>query len=718
VGCELFQFAYLNEKRGILQPYRGQLDLSSLLSGGGWGGESPPSSPKQTRLSKKFQDQTFEYVTDWLATAHNYNQSKAEMWTLLEDLYRNRRPLSCWRTPSGELQVALDKVKQGWKSDETVSVAPIVNSFVHKAYRRIFPSKTDFLEVRAAPPYSMQSFQDTETTVTSKLTHALLEDLREGHFRSNFVQFLLYLGVFGSSALKTYWFERKVPSFAFDPMTGEPMPGEEIVIRCPKIRALKPHNLLVDWRATDPDVQAWAGIGDKTDVSYYTVMERFKAGTYNLNKAKVMDRWKWGDQSGSGLEVDREYFTDSWDTDSADEFPDGSILWAWEFHGKVPAKGKDGWTEVVATILTDRGCDTPSDGVLVRLQEGTIIENGYRPYVFTNFLPVGEVFSPGQIEPNLDVLYTLSTLLNILLNNSKAVNRLWVARTGSPAYRNLADRKDGDILSVGGVIPVEEPDDIAPFPLPPFPHQELANMMTHQEHMLERRTGESDTTLGLSQREKTATEASVLAQMASTPYDNIVSWIDEDCLHPLGKLFMAQIQQFADDDRVVEVPGPNGQPQPVVLTPEEVQNGYYYVEWMVDLPDQTKMARAQSIERVLPGLTNVVPLLAQQGFTVDLAVLLRRYLDALGIERIEQIIRPMTPEEQQMMMMQMQGPEAGPAEEKGSGGPPPPPSSQPQVEGPPSPGPGMTMEDDAQAQSLLQEMARQAGQTVSPDGAP
>lgn len=681
-------------------------------------GMAPPPIEKDVFESdKKFRERSFEYATAWMAKANEHVKSKAQTWKLLEDLYRSRRPLSCWHTESGGLRVALQDAQNSWRSDETVAVSPIVNSFVHKAFRRIFPSKSDYLEVKAAPSLSNQSQNDIEFSVTTKLTRAIIEDLREGHFRSNFIQFLLYLGVFGASGIKTGWFEREITSTMLDPLSGRTISTGRVVIQCPKIYAIKPQNLLLDWNARDCNVQAWPAIGDKTEINYYTVMERFNAGTYKYNRKEVEKRWKYGSDQESPGTGETVYFTDTWSDTSISESPPSSILWAWEFHGKVPNKKRNGWTEVVMTVLTDQGADSPSAGVLVRLQEGTIINTGYRPYVYTNFLPVGEVFSPGQIEPNLNLIHSMSTLLNIMINNSKVVNRLWLARKFSPAYRELNDSKDGDIFSTGRVIGVDEMDDIKEFPVPGYPAQEISSLYQYLQNSYERKTMESDTTLGLSQREKTATEASVLAQMASTPYDNIVSWIDEDCLYPLGKLFMAQIQQFADNDRIIEVPGRNGQSEQVILTAEEVQNGAYWIEWLVDLPDQMKVAKAQSLERALPALMQLQPMLAQEGYTIDFAVLLRRYLGYLGIERIDQVIRQMTEQEQAAMFAAMgPPPEEPPPGEPSPGAMPPPGVIPPDAGSPPMPESGGTLGDDAEYQAQLQEQQRQVGQAANPYG--
>ena len=689
-----------------------QINISDLLIASL--GVPPPSIPTfvtSPPLSKKFRDASFEYATAWMAKANEHVQSKAQLWKLMEDLYRNRRPLSCWHTKDGDLRVAIQDVQKSWRSDETVAVSPIVNSFVHKAFRRIFPGKTDFLEVKALPGVAQQSAKDIEFSIETKLTRAVIEDLREGHFRSNFVQFLLYLGVFGAAAIKTTWFERRVPRWQFNKFLGRQVRTEDVVIRCPKICAIKPQNLLLDWNARDCNVQEWPAIGDKVEVNYFTVMERFKSGTYQFNKKQVTERWQYGTDTDVGS-YETTYFTDTWSDSSVSETPKSAILWAWEFHGKVPNQKRDGFTEVVLTVLTERGAESPSGGILVRLQEGTIINNGYRPYVFTNFLPVGEVFSPGQIEPNLELVHSMSTLLNVMINNSKVINRLWLARRDTETYYELKDSKDGDVFSTGRVIGVDDPNDIQPFPLPSYPAQEISNAYQYLQNTYERRTMESDTTLGLSQREKTATEASVLAQMASTPYDNIVSWIDEDCLYPLGKLFMAQVQQFAEDDRIIEVPGRNGQSEQVVLTAEEITNGSYWIEWLVDLPDQTKIAKAQSIERALPALTQLQPQLAQQGFTIDFAVLLRRYLGYLGVDRIDQVIRQMSQQEL-ASMMGPPGPETLPPEGEGL----PPPEEVPSEPGlPPMPQEGGTLGDDGEYQALLQDIQRQTGQAVAPAG--
>ncbi len=44
--------------------------------------------------SKKFQEDAFQYVSQWCKAARDYVNRKVERWKLLEDLYHNRRELN------------------------------------------------------------------------------------------------------------------------------------------------------------------------------------------------------------------------------------------------------------------------------------------------------------------------------------------------------------------------------------------------------------------------------------------------------------------------------------------------------------------------------------------------------------------------------------------------------------------------------------------------
>jgi hypothetical protein len=656
-----------------------------------------------------------EFISDWIRTSREYVQAKEPLWTLLEDLYRNRRPLSLWWTQTGQLQAKIKDLRGRVRSDETVSVAPIVNSFVHKAFRRVLPSKSDSLRVKAEPRFAQPSIEDTEISTEDKLTQAVIEDLREGHFRSAFATILLYLGIWGFVGAKVRMFQRRIPIFLLGPDGG--IVSEQVeVISCPRLEAIKPHNLLPDWAATTPDVQSWTGIGNRAETTYYTAMDRFKYGTYTLNKKEVQRRWKDAQTATLQSTGEKEYFTDKWIQETGESGPKATPLAAWEWHGRVPNRNKDGWTEVVATILTDRGADDPDSGVLVRLQEGAIVRNGYRPYVFSSFFPIGEVFGQGSIEPNLDIIHTMSTLLNIMVNNAKISSRQWLVRQGSSAFHDIVNKYGGDVTAAGQVVGVEEMDDIQPFPVSSYPASETTQLYQYHQNMFERRTGESDTTLGLSQREKTATEASVLAQMASTPYDNIVSWLDESFLFPFGKLFLALQQQFTEGDRTVEVPGPDNNPRYEQISTAEARTGAYRIEWLVDLPDQKKMAKAQSLERLMPQLADMQPMLLQEGYKISFSTLMRRYMTYLEIDRIDQVIVPLTDEERMMQQQQQEFEQMqGEPPIEGEPMPPPPQAEQPPGGTPPPPEEG-TAGEDPEFQAALQEAARELGQSNSPYG--
>ena len=73
-------------------------------------------------------------------------------------------------------------------------------------------------------------------------------------------------------------------------------------------------------------------------------------------------------------------------------------------------------------------------------------------------------------------------------------------------------------------------------------------------------------------------------------------------LEPLGKLALSMLQQFLLDDQTITVTDFSGQEVPVVVTSEEIQTGRYRVVATLTRQDSTRLAKAQSIERVLPTL--------------------------------------------------------------------------------------------------------------------
>ncbi len=103
------------------------------------------------------------------------------------------------------------------------------------------------------------------------------------------------------------------------------------------------------------------------------------------------------------------------------------------------------------------------------------------------------------------------------------------------------------------------------------------------------------------------------------------------------------LQQFILEDQILTVRDPNGSDVPLVVTSEELAQGRYKVAATLTRQDSTRIAKAQSIERVLPTLAKFQPVLAQEGVQISFSEILKRYLDLIGVDGVDRVLTRMDP---------------------------------------------------------------------------
>ncbi|MCL5126101.1 MAG: hypothetical protein M1511_16690 [Deltaproteobacteria bacterium] len=216
-----------------------------------------------------------------------------------------------------------------------------------------------------------------------------------------------------------------------------------------------------------------------------------------------------------------------------------------------------------------------------------------------------------------------------------------VARRGSSAARSLSN--EDDFVYPGKVWLVDDPDDIRPFPAMGFPQAEVNSLINYLNIMLEKRTSISDSSLGVSSRDKTATEAHILQESAMNTFATRADLFARTFVEPLGKLALSMIQQFLIDDQIIAVRDHSGLDVPLTVTADEIQSGRYNVVATITRQDSTRIAKAQSIERALPTLAKFTPTLAEEGVRVSFSELIKRYLDLLGIDAVDRVFTRVQP---------------------------------------------------------------------------
>jgi len=648
----------------------------------------PPGNP-----SSSLRKAAEEFVPQWLDASKKYIDAKVNDWQRLESLFKNLLPTDFWNRSPEELEQHLRTIANGspegsrdksdWQSHWCVAIAHIVLAFADSAYRAIFASD-QWLRVRpeelvdpealqeqpGQPP--LENVEDKNFSTSQKMESALTRSLAKSHVRNAIYKTLIFQFLFGQIYGQARWDERSIEreyiKTWYDPNTGEEIYTDFVKENVqlwgrPKLDMIRPDQILPDPQAIDQDIQAWTGIGHRMDVPRYEIMRGFREGRFNLHKAEFLEKWPTDSfdntvESSSEIAVDR-------DSESVDhEAPKRIQLW--QYHGLIP--DDDGDHECVCYLATDVGTNpTPENGIMIGLREGTLLDCGLRPYVCAQFTPWPAPIGISGIEPNLDAVWIVSQLTNLAIDNLRlTTNAMLKIQEGGPAQRQLAKADEGNIWRPGGTIVVLDPKEVEPLQQPQIDYGALRNQTQFHMYDLQNRLNVGQPTSILTGGEKTASEIHKLAQQESTPVANRLDMFKEDFIDPFLTLSLALLQQFTLKDKNIPIKDSKGIEQYVTLTADEIRTGKYSVEATLSRPDQMSLAEAQTLERVLPILVNFKMLLEQEEDVLAFTPLLRNLLKKLRVEPLDEIIRPLTPQEkairqQQMMMQQGMGPQMPPA---------------------------------------------------------
>lgn len=589
-----------------------------------------------------FQKQAFDYVTKWCKASAEYVRGKIPKWKLLEDLYHNRRDLGSWTTTQAPtdaenrvgLKGSFGTRKERWQSDIILAPSYIVDSWADRAYQAIFSGPDWISVVPELPDGELQD--DFQYPASFKLQELLLSRLGQGQIHVRLYEIIQHLVLFGSVYAKVFWYSKDIPRRQWNRGSLEAQQEDDLVYDCPIVQVIPLDRLLVDWTATHCDVQRHTGIGHRVDKTYEHVIEQFERGVYNLNRKQFEERWKdaplaAGSQEESLLE----------DPDA--ESPDQDVirrLTVWEWHGRVPTA--HGHKELLCAIVTECGAETPENGVMVRLTDSPALWCGLRPFLAAHYTPTRAPFGVGVIESNLDLIHGISQFISQSQDNARlTANAQLIVRRGSSAARQIS--AEHNVVHPGKVWVVDDPTDIMPFPNLNFPQNDINMLINYLNSILEKRTTVSDVTLGVAGRSKSATEAHILNESAMAPFSTRTDLFTRSFVEPLGRLALSMLQQFMLEDQYIMVKDFSGVEAPVVVTAAEIQGGRYRVVATLTRQESTRLAKAQSIERALPTLSNFQPILAQEGVQISFSELLKRYLDLIGVDGADRIINRVEP---------------------------------------------------------------------------
>ncbi len=570
--------------------------------------------------SKAFQEKAFEHASRWMKTSKEFMARRLPRWRLLRDLYHNRVDLKSWSEMS-QNTAPLNSERPTWQSDIVLSPSHIVDTWADRAYQAIF-SGPEWLTVIPEAPAGDEA-EDYPTSF--KLRELLLTRLSLGQIHIRMYEALQQLVLYGSVYAKLVWYSKQIPCAGWDTENFDVTIGAAEIYDCPILQIIPPEELLIDWAAGHGDVQRHSGIAHCVHKSYDYIMDQFRAGIYDLNQDRFIERF--------GGDVD-DYFAESFEFDD-NGYSGSRKFTVWEWHGGVPTD--DGPREVMLAVITEYGSDNPENGVMVRLTDGPILWQGLRPFVTAHYIPQPGPLGTGAVENNLDLIHSISQFLSQSQDNARlTANAQIIVRRGSSAARQIAS--EGDVVYPGRVWTVDDPDDVRPFPRLDFPQNEVNYLIDYLNRLLEKRTAVNDQALGISSYGRTATEAHILQESSVTPFSVRTDLFARSFIESLGKIALGMLQQFIFEDQVIAVKSSGGGALPLAVSPAEIRSGKYKVAATLTKQDSTRIAKAQSIERALPTLAKFQPLLAQEGVEVSFSEIVKRYLDLIGIEGADRVL--------------------------------------------------------------------------------
>jgi len=593
--------------------------------------------------SKKFQETAFNYVGQWCRTAREFIGRKVERWKLLEDLYHNRRELNSWGARSSYRNSVnrvgraghTEPVRDRWQADIILAPSYIVDTWADKAYQSIFTGP----EWLTVIPENLEgpATEDLQFPTSYKLQELLLARLSDGQIHVRLYEVLQHLVLYGTVYAKIFWYSKNTTRHRWHYETLEVIEEHEKIYDCPIVQVVPLDRMLVDWTATHSDVQRHTGIGHCIDKTYEHIIEQFERGIYTLNRDEFLERWE--NSAGSGV-PDREELLQDPDRLALNR-DETRLFTVWEWHGRIPFE--KGHKECLCTLITERGADSPEDGIMVRLTEAPVLWSGFRPFLAAHYTPLPGPFGMGAVESNLDLIHSISQFLSQSQDNARlTANAQLMVRRGSSAARQIS--AENNVVYPGKVWTVDDPGDVQPFPSLNFPQQDVNRLIDYLNGLLERRTTVSDISLGLPGAAKTATEAHILQESVMAPFTTRTDLFARSFLEPLGKIALSMLQQFLLEDQIITVRDYSGRDAPIVVRSEEIQTGSYRVAATLTRQDATRIAKAQSIERVLPTLAKFQPLLAQEGVRISFTEMIKRYLDLVGIDAADRVLSRSNPE--------------------------------------------------------------------------
>ena len=286
------------------------------------------------------------------------------------------------------------------------------------------------------------------------------------------------------------------------------------------------------------------------------------------------------------------------------------------------------------------------------LDEGNPFWHGMKPYDKCCYVTLsGEFYGMGIPEILFDLQSELNTNRNQRIDYmSMALRRMWKLR------RNCGLTARDLVWRQGGVIQVEEMDDVQEIQVQPLPASAFSHEDVVKQDMRDA-TGCHDIIMGLGYNaNETATTTMTKDNNASIRFKDVVKAVVQDLLVPIARKCVSLDQQFLSEERLIRLSS-SIEPAASLLsvTPDDLTGCYdvSYVGTAVDAMANRELNKQKVQETYALAIQN--PLV--QNNPNSLRALLRELLEANDVRNVDDILPPeMQPMEQ---MMPMEDPTAG-----------------------------------------------------------
>jgi len=623
-----------------------------------------PEPPKDKKELEDIQ----KYVAAFAKASRSFVKAKEDYWTLLLRLKENilnSRQWRAWRRgearpPSQSRKDILDWLpaskEEATRSDYAHSLTYALDWSADTAWAAIFdgPQWLTVIDQSTKPTPATQQDPNISTLTLADMVARLLTDkLERTQIHGRVTDALSSWADLGTGVVKTSLLENRIPvtqmvserhPFFPDQFIENPVDGWEVLSQDPLAEVIPLHRFLPDPQARHNDVQRWDMVGHWVEPTYDEIVDRFKSGMYGnvCTLAKFKERWDGLKNESVEAEMDT-------DEDSLNDNDERARLRVYELHGKVPTK--DGLKEGLYTLITDKGIDDPSDGLLVRVVWGPVLMSPHcaqRPFSVAHFYQRSGPFGVGMLERCEKLLYLISNFVGY--SQDIAMRCAGPATAMSGDMIRFIEREFGGAIPPGARVPLElgeqEPKPLHQFDLSGA--QLVDNTIKMLLSILDRWTV-SEITQGMGGGVETAHEAQILNQQSMRPTEVRMARFAQGIMKPMLNQALGFITEYCEGDQTVTFKGQDGQEKSYTITEEDLRDSRFVAYPVIAKQDAARLTRARALLDMLNNAANYTQMLQTSGYVTDWGVPLKQVFQWLDADPQNQALRRISTFEQQLI---------------------------------------------------------------------